>query len=110
MLKDRILQTINDNETYQKVKQTFDDVPEYNVAMCLDLNDNIEILSTTVGEFLSFKDRVLEVIRNNVYFQYLIAYEIFGTNDDSLSDIIKFASADNKIIMSADNRIIVPSN
>lgn len=110
MLKDKILQTINNNEVYQKARQTFNNTEEFEITTCsaLEIEDTIEILDMAVDEFLSFKDRVLEVIKNNVYFQCLIEYQTIGTSD--IIETATFVSIDNKVILSADGKIIVPAS
>jgi hypothetical protein len=103
MLKEKILKTINNNQSYQQVvnPSSADTNTEYLYASYSNSEEN-----------LTFKDRVLNVIFSNKYFCYLVTFESDKTSDDIYEDLIsltKFATKDNRVIMSADGKLIAPN-
>jgi hypothetical protein len=70
---------------------------------------------------MSLKDKILNVIRNNIYFKSIIFYEIDGLetpdldNGIDLSELSKVTdaiiiSADDKVVISVDNKVFVPAS
>ena len=108
MLKEKILQTINNNQAYRDIKQTSsDDVEIVNdVNICsLDLTEEVTEQPSL------FKDVILQIIKTNRYFQHVIGHESSEpTDNDNLMELAKFASIDNKVIMSADGKLIAPQH
>lgn len=103
MLKEKILKTINNNQSYQQVvnPSSADTNTEYLYASYSNSEEN-----------LIFKDMILNAIISNKYFQRLTNFESDELNDNIYDDLIsltKFATQDNKVVMSADGKLIAPN-
>lgn len=106
MLKEKILKTINNNQSYQQM------VNPSSADSSIEENNSIYLYTSYSNseENLTFKDMILNAIISNKYFQRLINFE--SENDNIYDDLIsltKFATQDNKVVMSADGKLIAPN-
>ena len=117
MLKDKIYETIISNETYQQINPTdpVDSDPYLVQTMALEpeslneVNQTIEDTPVEEVEGNDFKSAILRAIKSNKYFKYIVSAdcdENENIEDDDLTQIANFVSLDNKVFLSADNKII----
>ena len=108
MLKEKILETINKNQAYRDIVQPTSEAEEFSSAGLYSVYSEGNVPEED-DEPLTFKDTILAKINANRYFRLLVDYNLdgeIGEVESDFKELAKFASIDDKVIMSADNKII----
>ena len=106
MLKEKIYETIVSNQYYQNAYPT--DEPSSYSMRTTELEENPDDENEDIVEDNDFKSAILRVIKANQYFKHVITAECdeVEEDDNDYAEIASFVSIDNKVLMSADNKII----
>lgn len=106
-LKEKILETVHKNSSYKNLFPNDEETLETSsIELYSESPENIE------EEVNNFKDKILNTIQNNIYFKkYIIGYENDNPSSDEpleeeLAKIASFVTADNKVLLSACDKVI----